>query len=58
VYSAKSSGSLPLKDLLCVLAAKPLDHGLIITRHDNIVKRYYVCLTLFSAAGRTGAALA
>jgi hypothetical protein len=37
---AESPGSPPLKDLLSFLAAKPFDHGLIVTRRVNIVKRY------------------
>jgi hypothetical protein len=43
--AGKPLGVPPLEDFLSFLATEPLDHGLIITHHVNIVKRYQVCLT-------------
>lgn len=37
---AEPAGVTPLEDLFRLSAAETLDHGLIITRYGNIVKRY------------------
>ena len=41
------AGVPPLEDFFRLLAAESLDHGRMITRGDNSVKRYYACLTLY-----------